>query len=62
VSTPVRWSEVEKVARTRDGSSLVFEAGAVLARVERLGDLFEPVLALRQRLPRPTDLGREHSV
>jgi hypothetical protein len=30
---------------------LVFEALQVVARVEKLGDLFEPVLALKQRLP-----------
>ena len=53
VSTPVRWDEVEAVARGRDGSALVFEAGEVLARVERHGDLFEPVLTLRQELPAP---------
>jgi hypothetical protein len=29
----------------------VFEAKDVLARVEKLGDLFEPVLKLKQKLP-----------
>ena len=51
VSTPVSWDEVEQCA---DGSlRLVFETADVLERVNRLGDLFEPVLTLEQRLPTP---------
>jgi hypothetical protein len=30
----------------------VFEAGELLERVEERGDLFEPVLELKQKLPR----------
>jgi len=51
VSTPLEWDEVEAVAEGEDPASLVFEAGAVLERVEELGDLFEPVLTLEQDLP-----------
>jgi bifunctional non-homologous end joining protein LigD len=51
VSTPVTWEEVEAVADSGDGSSLVFEVGAVLERIERHGDLFAPVLELQQELP-----------
>ena len=51
VSTPVTWEEVEAVADSEDGSSLVFETGDVLARIERHGDLFAPVLQLEQELP-----------
>jgi bifunctional non-homologous end joining protein LigD len=51
VSTPVTWGEVETVAKSGDGSSLVFEAGQVLERIERHGDLFAPVLELTQDLP-----------
>jgi bifunctional non-homologous end joining protein LigD len=50
-STPVSWDEVEAVAASGDGSSLVFEADAVLDRIDRLGDLFAPVLELEQDLP-----------
>ncbi len=50
-STPVTWEEVEAVAESGDGSALVFEAGDVLERVERHGDLFAPVLELEQGLP-----------
>jgi bifunctional non-homologous end joining protein LigD len=51
VSTPVTWEEVEAVAESGDGSSLVFEAGDVLERIEKHGDLFAPVLELKQKLP-----------
>ena len=51
VSTPVTWQEVEKAASRRDRKLLTFETDDVLERVERLGDLFAPVLKLKQRLP-----------
>lgn len=54
VSTPVTWDEVEACAAGRE--PLVFEAEAVLARVDRSGDLFAPLLTLRQQLP-PIALG-----
>jgi len=50
-STPLTWDEVEAAADSGDGSSLVFEAGDVLERIERHGDLFAPVLELEQELP-----------
>jgi len=52
VSTPVTWSEVSKCLRSRDPDALVFDAPAVLQRVKRRGDLFEPLLKLKQRLPK----------
>src|SRR5271166_3897029 len=51
VSTPVTWDEVEQVLRKKNAARLVFEAKDVLARVEKMGDLFEPVLRLKQKLP-----------
>ena len=51
VSTPVTWEEVERALKKKDARLLVFEAPQVVARVEKLGDLFEPVLELKQRLP-----------
>jgi bifunctional non-homologous end joining protein LigD len=51
VSTPVTWEEVEACAENEDAASLVFEAGDVLGRIERLGDLFAPALELQQELP-----------
>ncbi|MEA3207461.1 MAG: bifunctional non-ous end joining protein LigD [Chthoniobacter sp.] len=51
VSTPVTWAEVEAVAKQGEGSRLVFESEAALKRVEKHGDLFAPLLSLKQRLP-----------
>jgi bifunctional non-homologous end joining protein LigD len=51
VSTPVTWRELETALRKRDAESLRFEARDVLARVKKSGDLFAPVLTLRQKLP-----------
>jgi bifunctional non-homologous end joining protein LigD len=51
VSTPVSWEEVERALKKKDASVLVFEAPQVVARFEKMGDLFEPVLELKQKLP-----------
>jgi bifunctional non-homologous end joining protein LigD len=55
VSTPVKWEEVEHMLKKKDASLLVFEAGEVLKRVEKMGDLFEPALALKQKLPKSAE-------
>jgi bifunctional non-homologous end joining protein LigD len=51
VSTPVTWDEVEQALKKKDAMHLVFEAKDVLARFEKMGDLFEPVQTLKQKLP-----------
>jgi bifunctional non-homologous end joining protein LigD len=51
VSAPVTWEEVERAAGEGRDELLVFEPEAVLERVDRMGDLFRPVLELGQRLP-----------
>ena len=51
VSTPVTWEEVEQALKKKDAGRLVFEAKDVLARLEKIGDLFEPVQKLKQKLP-----------
>ena len=52
VSTPVTWDEVARCLKKKDPSVLVFEAGQVVERANKLGDLYEPVLTLRQKLPK----------
>ncbi|HXM63258.1 MAG TPA: non-homologous end-joining DNA ligase [Terriglobales bacterium] len=52
VSTPVKWEEVEQALKKKDADLLVFEASQVLDRVQKMGDLFEPVLKLKQKLPK----------
>jgi len=51
VSTPLDWDEVEALLESGDPDSAVFEADRLLDRVQERGDLFEPVLSLRQDLP-----------
>jgi bifunctional non-homologous end joining protein LigD len=51
VSTPIAWDEVEATLKAEDASNLVFETEDVLKRIDRHGDLFAPVLELKQKLP-----------
>src|SRR5260221_961017 len=52
VSTPVTWDEVEKCMKAKDPSLLVFDSDQVLARVAKHGDLWEPVIKEKQKLPK----------
>ncbi|HME32657.1 MAG TPA: non-homologous end-joining DNA ligase [Terriglobales bacterium] len=65
VSTPVKWEEVESCLKKGDAKLLVFESDQVLERVKKFGDLFEPVLKLKQKMPKVEALeefqGREES-
>ena len=51
VSTPVTWDEVTEAAAGH--TELRFLWSDVLDRIERLGDLFAPVLTVEQELPGP---------
>ena len=51
VSMPVTWKEVAQCLRKKDPELLVFESDKALRRAEKLGDLFEPVLKMKQKLP-----------
>jgi bifunctional non-homologous end joining protein LigD len=51
VSTPVKWSEVEACLKKKDPKLLEFTSDQVLGRVEKFGDLFEPVQSMKQKLP-----------
>src|SRR6186713_422833 len=50
VSTPVTWSEVEDCLKKKRADLLKFRSDQTLARVEKQGDLFEPVETLKQKL------------
>jgi bifunctional non-homologous end joining protein LigD len=52
VSTPVTWKEVETCLKKKKAELLKFRSDDVLARVEKLGDLFEQVRKLKQKLPK----------
>jgi bifunctional non-homologous end joining protein LigD len=51
VSTPVTWDEVEISNKKREIERLSFDSNQVLARLEKVGDLFAPALSLKQQLP-----------
>jgi bifunctional non-homologous end joining protein LigD len=51
VSTPVSWDEVATTLKKKNARLLTFEVGDVLKRVKKHGDLFAPVLKLKQKLP-----------
>jgi bifunctional non-homologous end joining protein LigD len=51
VSTPVDWDEVKSALKKKDPKRLVFLSDEVLKRVEKDGDLFAPLLKLKQKLP-----------
>ena len=51
VSVPVTWEELKRALENADAASLYMEADQVLKRVEKTGDLFGPLLTLKQKLP-----------
>jgi bifunctional non-homologous end joining protein LigD len=51
-STPVEWKDVERALKRKDPEILRFEAGDVLKRIDKQGDLFAPVAELKQKLPK----------
>src|SRR6184192_3888551 len=57
VSTPVTWDEVEHALKKNDAKLLVFESKQTLERVEKMGDLFAPLLELKQKLPKLAGVG-----
>lgn len=50
VSTPVKWQEVESALKNDDPSKLYFTSDETLKRVAEYGDLFEPILSMKQKL------------
>jgi bifunctional non-homologous end joining protein LigD len=52
VSTPVTWDEVADCLKKKKADLLKFRSDKLIARVEKLGDLFEPVEKLKQKLPK----------
>ena len=52
VSTPVTWDEVANCLKKKKADLLRFRSDKVLIRVDKLGDVFEPVEKLKQKLPK----------
>jgi bifunctional non-homologous end joining protein LigD len=51
VSMPFTWEEVERACKKDDRDRFYLEPDEALKRIEKMGDLFEPVLTLKQKLP-----------
>jgi bifunctional non-homologous end joining protein LigD len=51
VSTPLTWEEVRRCRAEGDPELLTFETEQVVARIDELGDLFAPLLSVKQILP-----------
>jgi bifunctional non-homologous end joining protein LigD len=54
VACPVRWEEVARAVREKNEAMLSFGPEDALRRLDALGDLFEPVVRLKQALPLPS--------
>src|SRR2546423_11503259 len=57
ISAPVTWAELERLQKTNDPDLLRFQPKAVLKRVVEMGDLFAPLLTLKQILSPITERG-----
>jgi bifunctional non-homologous end joining protein LigD len=53
VSMPFTWTELRRAVRTHDPAMLLLDPAAALERLKKVGDLFRPVLELRQNLEAP---------
>ncbi|HEV8544441.1 MAG TPA: non-homologous end-joining DNA ligase, partial [Verrucomicrobiae bacterium] len=51
VSMPFTWDEVERAGQQEDASAFYRDPKAALKRLEERGDLFEPILKLKQKIP-----------
>ncbi len=57
VSTPITWDEVIRTLKKKDAGLLVFESHQTVERVEKMGDLFDSLLTLKQKLPKLAGIG-----
>ena len=51
ISMPISWKELSRAMKGGDQRSLSFTPEAAIKRIKRIGDLFEPVLSIQQKLP-----------
>src|SRR5256714_4549670 len=52
VSMPVKWEELTIAVKKADGDLFEYEPEEALHRLKRVGDLFAPLLKLKQKLPK----------
>ena len=51
VSLPVEWDELTEAFEAKEKDALCFSPAEALRRLQRVGDLFKPLLQLKQNLP-----------
>ena len=51
VSMPLTWAELSRARKTRNRDALDFTPDEALRRLKKVGDIFAPVLTLKQKLP-----------
>ncbi len=51
ISMPITWEELERAVKRKETKDLTFTPKSAVKRLEKLGDLFAPVLKLKQELP-----------
>jgi bifunctional non-homologous end joining protein LigD len=51
ISMPVTWPELARAVKRSNEEALFFTAAEAVRRIKRVGDLFAPVLTLKQKLP-----------
>jgi bifunctional non-homologous end joining protein LigD len=56
VSAPIAWDEVESCLKKKKADLLRFRSDQVLGRIEKHGDLFEPIERIKQKLPKKWEL------
>ena len=50
ISMPIAWAELSRILKKEDRDALHFDPESALKRLEKKGDLFEPVLTTKQKL------------
>ena len=53
VAMPVSWNDLTEAIKKGDAAKLFIEPDLALRRLKKIGDLFAPVLTLKQTLPEP---------
>ncbi|HEX8678661.1 MAG TPA: non-homologous end-joining DNA ligase, partial [Chthoniobacterales bacterium] len=51
ISMPIAWDELARAVKRKDEKRLMFRPSEALKRISKVGDLFAPVLTLKQQLP-----------
>jgi len=62
VSTPISWEELSKAVKAQNADAFLFSPADVVKRIKRKGDLLEPLLRLKQKLPKSNAVAPADSI